>query len=77
MGTDIERKDALFDGPGERGALVMQKLPMRAEWENVVTPVVDYLCTWRDVDSSRIALYGCSFGGYLAPRAGSILPKDV
>ena len=28
----------IFDGPGQGGALVMQKLPMRADWENVVTP---------------------------------------
>ena len=60
-----------FDGPGQGGALVMQKLPMRADWENVVTPVVDYLLTRRDVDSARIGLYGCSFGGYLAPRAAA------
>jgi alpha-beta hydrolase superfamily lysophospholipase len=56
----------IFDGPGQGGALVKQKLPMRADWENVVTPVVDYLLTRPDVDSARIALYGGSFGGYLA-----------
>ena len=61
----------IFDGPGQGGALVMQKLPMRADWENVVTPVVDYLVTRQDVDSARIALYGGSFGGYLAPRAAA------
>jgi pimeloyl-ACP methyl ester carboxylesterase len=61
----------IFDGPGQGGALVMQKLTMRADWENVVTPVVDYLLTRQDVDSARIALYGCSFGGYLAPRAAA------
>ena len=61
----------IFDGPGQGGALVMQKLPMRADWENVVTPVVDYLLTRPDVDSARIALYGGSFGGYLAPRAAA------
>lgn len=60
-----------FDGPGQGGALVRQKLPMRADWEKVVTPVVDYLLTRPDVDSSRIALYGGSFGGYLAPRAAA------
>jgi hypothetical protein len=52
----------IFDGPGQGGALVMQKLPMRADWENVVTPVVDYLLTRPDVDAARIALYGGSFG---------------
>ena len=61
----------MFDGPGQGGALVMQNLPMRADWENVVTPVVNYLVTRPDVDSGRIALYGCSFGGYLAPRAAA------
>jgi dipeptidyl aminopeptidase/acylaminoacyl peptidase len=61
----------IFDGPGQGGALVMQKLTMRADWENVVTPVVDYLLTRPDVDSDHIALYGGSFGGYLAPRAAA------
>jgi pimeloyl-ACP methyl ester carboxylesterase len=60
-----------FDGPGQGGALVKQKMPMRPDWEEVVTPVVDYLCTRPDVDSARIALYGGSFGGYLAPRAAA------
>ena len=60
-----------FDGPGQGGALVRQKLPMRADWEKVVTPMVDYLLTRPDVDSARIGLYGGSFGGYLAPRAAA------
>jgi pimeloyl-ACP methyl ester carboxylesterase len=61
----------IFDGPGQGGALVKQKLVMRPDWEKVVTPVVDYLLTRRDVDPARIALYGGSFGGYLAPRAAA------
>ena len=61
----------VFDGPGQGGALVIQKLPMREDWESVITPVVDYLLTRSDVDSARIALYGGSFGGYLAPRAAA------
>jgi pimeloyl-ACP methyl ester carboxylesterase len=61
----------VFDGPGQGGALVLQKLLMRPDWENVVTPVVDYLLKRRDVDPARIALYGGSFGGYLAPRAAA------
>ena len=61
----------VFDGPGQGGALVEQKLPMRPDWENVVTPVVDYLVKRRDVNPARVALYGGSFGGYLAPRAAA------
>src|SRR5215471_8377422 len=61
----------IFDGPGQGGALVVQKLPMRPDWEKVVTPVVDYLLTRRDVNPTGIALYGGSFGGYLAPRAAA------
>lgn len=60
-----------FDGPGQGGVLVKQKIYMRPDWENVVTPVVDYALTRSDVDPKRIALIGRSFGGYLAPRAAS------
>jgi len=44
---------------------------MRADWENVVRPVVDYALSRPEVDPRRIALIGWSFGGYLAPRAAS------
>ncbi len=60
-----------FDGPGQGAALLQQGLVMRPDWENVVTPVVDYLLTRPDVDAARIALIGLSLGGYLAPRAAS------
>lgn len=41
------------------------------DWWNVVTPVVDYLAKRPDVDMSRLALTGVSFGGCLAPIAAS------
>lgn len=59
----------LFDGPGMGQVVRLQNLPFRADWENVITPVVDYLATRSDTDMSRIALIGISMGGYLAPRA--------
>jgi len=61
----------LFDGPGQGQPLIEQGLVFRPDWENVVTPVVDFALTWSEVDPEKVALLGWSFGGYLAPRAGS------
>lgn len=60
-----------FDGPGQGGPLLEQKLSMRPDWENVIRPVVDYALTRREIDPNRIALIGRSWGGYLAPRAAT------
>ncbi|HTE85917.1 MAG TPA: alpha/beta fold hydrolase [Dehalococcoidia bacterium] len=60
-----------FDGPGQGTVLFTQHLHMRPDWEQVVTPVVDYLLTRPEVDGRRIVLVGRSWGGYLAPRAAS------
>lgn len=59
----------LFEGPGQGRVIREQGLPFRYNWETVVTPVVDYVLTRKEVDKRRIALMGISFGGYLAPRA--------
>jgi hypothetical protein len=58
-----------FDGPGQNAALVRQRLAFRPDWENVVTPVVDFLAARSDVDAEKLALLGVSQGGYLVPRA--------
>jgi len=60
-----------FEGPGQGRVIHEQGLPFRPDWENVVTPVVDFLMTLDDVDPKKIALEGLSFGGYLAPRAAA------
>jgi dienelactone hydrolase len=41
----------------------------------VVTPVVDYALSRREVDPRRIALMGVSQGGYWAPRAAAFEPR--
>ncbi len=64
-----------FDGPGQGEALIKRGMYFRPDWENVVRPVVDYLLTRPEVDRSRIALMGLSFGGYLAPRAATGEPR--
>jgi alpha-beta hydrolase superfamily lysophospholipase len=61
----------LIDGPGQGEALRLQGLPFRPDWENVISPVVDYLIKQRDVDPDRIGLMGLSMGGALAPRAAA------
>ena len=61
-----------FDGPGQGSALLVQGLVLRPDWENVITPVVDYLCSRVDVDATKIAIIGLSLGGQLAPRAASV-----
>jgi len=61
----------VFDGPGQFASVHRQGLHFRADWESVVTPVVDYLLTRKDVDPKKIALHGESLGGYLAPRAAA------
>ncbi|MFE2877608.1 alpha/beta hydrolase family protein [Streptomyces roseus] len=60
-----------FDGPGMPGPRHHQGLVFRPDWENVVTPVVDFAETLPGVDDSRIALLGVSMGGVLAPRAAA------
>lgn len=60
-----------FDGPGQGAALLLQGLVLRPDWENVITPVLDYAVSRPDVDPARVALIGLSLGAQLAPRAAS------
>ncbi|WP_405813343.1 MULTISPECIES: alpha/beta hydrolase family protein [unclassified Streptomyces] len=60
-----------FDGPGMPGPRHHQGLVFRPDWENVITPVVDFAETLPGVDVRRIALLGVSTGGILAPRAAA------
>jgi pimeloyl-ACP methyl ester carboxylesterase len=60
-----------FEGPGQGGVIRKQKIPFRYDWEKVVTPVVDYALSLKQIDSKQIALMGISMGGYLAARAAA------
>jgi pimeloyl-ACP methyl ester carboxylesterase len=60
-----------FDGPGQGSMIIDHGVPLRPDWENVISPVVDYLTARPDVDRERIAIIGLSLGGYLAPRAAT------
>lgn len=55
-----------FDGPGQGEA--EYDFPIRADYENVVGPVIEWLKTRPDIDTTRIGIWGISLGGYYAPR---------
>jgi cephalosporin-C deacetylase-like acetyl esterase len=46
--------------------LRQREVPLRPDWEAVVTPVVDFAVGIPEVDQKRMVLIGRSFGGYLA-----------
>ena len=60
-----------FDGPGQPAALHFDGLVFRPDWEHVVTPVLDWVLDRPGIDPGRVALYGASMGGLLAPRAAA------
>ncbi|HEY0146733.1 MAG TPA: alpha/beta hydrolase family protein, partial [Methylovirgula sp.] len=60
-----------FDGPGQGAAIRKSKLTFRHDWEAVVTPVIDFALTRREVAPDKIALFGYSLGGYLVARAAA------
>jgi alpha-beta hydrolase superfamily lysophospholipase len=59
----------VFDGPGQGEA--EYDLPIRGDYETPVKAVIDYVETRRDLDASRLGLWGVSLGGYYAPRAAA------
>ncbi len=65
----------MFDGPGQGSMLYERGVPLRPDWEVVISAVVDYAETVDIVDRTKIALSGWSLGGYFAPRAASAEPR--
>jgi hypothetical protein len=59
----------VFDGPGQQSQLFERNIPFRPDWENVLTPVYDFLSRQQGVDPARIGLYGISQGSYWVARA--------
>ena len=56
---------------GQGRNLIRGNSYLRPDWENVVTPVIDYALTRKEIDQKKIILAGWSFGGFLAPRAAA------
>jgi pimeloyl-ACP methyl ester carboxylesterase len=61
----------MFHHPGQGLALREHGFTFRPDWENVITPVVDFALTLPNIDQARIALKGMSFGGSLVLRAAA------
>ncbi len=61
----------IFEGPGQGSMLFEREIPLRVDWEHVVTPVVDYLSSRPDVDRKRIAITGWSLCGESVIRAAA------
>jgi pimeloyl-ACP methyl ester carboxylesterase len=64
-----------FEGPGQGEVIREQGIPFRYDWERVINPVVDYAISRPEVDQERLALFGISLGGYLAPRGAAFEPR--
>ena len=60
-----------YEGPGHPTVRRQQNTGFISDWWTVATPVVDYLSTRSDIDMSKLALAGMSFGGCLTPIAAS------
>jgi dipeptidyl aminopeptidase/acylaminoacyl peptidase len=59
----------IFEGPGQGEA--QYDFAIRGDYEAPVGSVLDYIETRRDLDASRIGMWGVSLGGYYAPRAAA------
>jgi Esterase FrsA-like len=53
----------IFEGPGQGSMLFERQVAYRADWQNVITPIVDWLVALPSVDPNRIALTGWSMCG--------------
>ncbi|MEJ7842598.1 MAG: alpha/beta fold hydrolase [Rubrobacter sp.] len=71
MGVERGYHVLTFDGPGQPAALHLDGLVFRPDWENVVSPVLDWLLARPEVDPARVSLLGVSMGGLLAPHAAA------
>src|SRR2546427_13296398 len=65
----------LFDGPGQARALIEQRLPMRPDWEKVVTPVEDVAVKLPGLDPEKIIRAGWRVCGFLVVGAAALEPR--
>ncbi|WP_161139939.1 alpha/beta hydrolase [Propylenella binzhouense] len=63
------------DGPGQGEAIRLRGIRYRHDYEVPGAAAFDYVAGRGDVDRSRVAVMGYSFGGYCAPRVASLDPR--
>lgn len=63
------------DGPGQGGALRIDRYYASPDTERWGKAVADYLASRPDVDAERMAIHGSSMGGYTAPRVCTAEPR--
>jgi hypothetical protein len=56
----------VFEGPGQGEA--QYDFAIRGDYEVPTKAVIDYVAMRRDLDVSRVGMWGVSLGGYYAPR---------
>ncbi|MGO9726653.1 MAG: alpha/beta hydrolase family protein [Streptosporangiaceae bacterium] len=61
----------IFEGPGQGSVLFEREVFFRADWEHVVSPIVDWLSGLPYVDPGRIAITGWSLCGESVIRAAA------
>jgi pimeloyl-ACP methyl ester carboxylesterase len=62
----------LAEGPGQTGFLRFHpRVSFRPDYEAPVGAIINYVLSRGDVDPQWLALYGISYGGYFASRAGA------
>jgi 2,6-dihydroxypseudooxynicotine hydrolase len=62
-----------IDGPGQGESGL--EIPLRANFETGVSPLLDVIADRADLDHDRIGAMGVSLGGYYAPRAAAFEPR--
>jgi hypothetical protein len=70
----------IYNGSGHPSFLRSQYIGFIYNWENVLTPIVDYVFNYSKdellyIDTSKFALLGESSGGHLAARAAALEPR--
>jgi dipeptidyl aminopeptidase/acylaminoacyl peptidase len=57
-----------IDGPGQGESIRLRDIKTRPDYEAAGTAAYEYVARRPEVDASKVAVMGYSFGGYYAPR---------